>query len=101
MESLAFLVIIIFAIALSLPILAFLFTLIHPKNKTLNIIKRIIQSIFITISLVFGLQFAIVNPPNLFPLGLYAIILSYISLRREYFPHIKLLRPILKKLKFK
>ena len=101
MESLAFLVLIIFAIALFLPILAFLLTLIHPKNKTLNIIKRIIQAIFITISLAFGLQFATVNPPNLFPLGLYAVILSYISLRREYFPHIKLLIPILKKLKYK
>ena len=101
MESLVYFVLIIFAVALFLPILTLLLTLIHPKNKIITLIKRIIQAIFITISLAFGLQFATVNPTNLFPLGIYAVILSYISLRREYFPHIKLLRPILKKLKFK
>jgi hypothetical protein len=98
MESLVYFVLIIFAVALFLPILAFLLTLIHPKTKIIIIIKRIIQAIFIAISLAFALQFTLVNPPNLLPLGVYAIIISYISLRREYFPHIKILRPLLKKI---
>jgi hypothetical protein len=97
MESLVYFVLIIFAVALFLPILAFLLTLIHPKTKIITIIKRIIQAIFIAISLAFALQFTLVNPPNLLPLGVYAIIIAYISLRREYFPHIKILRPLLKK----
>jgi hypothetical protein len=98
MESLAYFILIIFAIALFLPILSLLLTLIRPKNKILKIIKRIIQAIFIATSLAFGLQFAFVNPPNLAPLGVYAIIISYISLRREYFPHIKILKSLLKKI---
>jgi hypothetical protein len=99
MESLVYFVLIIFAVALFLPILAFLLTLIHPKTKIITIIKRIVQAIFIAISLAFGLQFAFVNPPNLAPLGLYAIILSYLTLRREYFPHRKILKSLLKKIK--
>jgi hypothetical protein len=99
MESLVYFVLIIFAVALFLPILAFLLTLIHPKTKIITIIKRIAQAIFIAISLAFGLQFAFVNPTNLAPLGVYAIILSYLTLRREYFPHIKILKSLLKKIK--
>jgi hypothetical protein len=99
MESLALLVVIIFAIALLSPIIALLLTFLHPKTPILNIIKKITQALFIALSLALGISFFINPSPNLAPLGLYAVILSYLTLRREYFPHIKILKSLLKKIK--
>ena len=108
MEGLAYLVVIIFSIALFSGPFAIALTshrlvkFFNSKEGALwaivNVLRKIIHLLAITIGLFLGLSLVAVDVTISKIIGAYAIVLAYIALRREYFPDFHLLATIGNKL---
>ncbi len=108
MEGLAYLVVIIFAITLFSGPFAIALTshrlvkFLNSKEGVLwaivNALRKIIHLLTITIGLFLGLSLMAVEVTITKIIGVYAIVLGYIALRREYFPDFHLLVTIGNKL---
>ena len=101
MESLAKLVALMVLTALLSAPIAILITLIQRNSTNLAVIvlRRILQGGFLALSLFFGLFFLfnLQMPLVIHAIGLYALVLTYIAIRREYFPDVRIIAPILAK----
>ena len=99
MESLARLVVILMLSAFLGGPIAIGLTRIKTKNVLLTIVRRLIHAFFIAISVLVGAGLLINREVSLLIhlIGLYAISMSYIALRREYFPEVRIIAPILAK----
>ena len=94
MEGLAYLIVfILMFIVLGGPV-AILLTLIKTKNIFLTVLRRIILSIVLLISVGASLDIFTKLPP----LGVYGLSMAYIALAREYFPHRRFLATLLRKM---
>jgi len=108
MEGLAYLVVIIFSIALFSGPFAIALTshrlvkFLNSKEGVLwaivNVLRKIIHLLTITIGLFLGLSLMAMAVTISKIIGAYAIVLAYIALRREYFPDFHLLATIGNKL---
>jgi hypothetical protein len=108
MEGLAYLVVIIFSIALFSGPFAIALTshrlvkFLNSKEGVLwaivNVLRKIIHLLAITIGTFLGLSLMAMTVTVSRLIGLYAIVLAYIALRREYFPDFHLLATIGNKL---
>jgi len=108
MESLAYLVVIIFSIALFSGPFAIALTsqrlvkFLNSKEGVLwaivNVLRKIIHLLAITIGAFLGLSLMAMAVTISKIIGAYAIVLAYIALRREYFPDFHLLATIGNKL---
>ena len=108
MESLAYLVVIIFSIALFSGPFAIALTshrlvkFLNSKEGVLwaivNVLRKIIHLLAITIGTFLGLSLIVTEVAVAKLIGAYAIVLAYIALRREYFPDFHLLATIGNKL---
>ena len=108
MEGLAYLVVIIFSIALFSGPFAIALTshrlvkFLNSKEGVLwaivNVLRKIIHLLAITIGAFLGLSLVAVDVTISKIIGAYAIVLAYIALRREYFPDFHLLATIGNKL---
>jgi hypothetical protein len=99
MESLARLVVILMLSAFLGGPIAIGLTRIKTKNVLLTIVRRLIHAFFIAISVLVGAGLLINREVSLLIhlIGLYAVSMSYIALRREYFPEVRIIAPILAK----
>ena len=89
MESLAMRVAILFLIAFLAGPIAVALSAVRGKSLFLNVIRKILHGFFVAMSLWVGLMF-FSNPDLPFVvnlIGLFGLIMGYIALRREYFPH--------------
>jgi hypothetical protein len=103
MESLAIIVAILMLIAFLAGPIAIALTGIRSKYLILNIIRKILHGFFVAMSLWVGLMF-FSNPDLPFVvhlIGLYGLVMGYIASRREYFPDVKILAPLLARLGIK
>ena len=103
MESLAMRVAILFLIAFLAGPIAVALSAVRGKSLFLNVIRKILHGFFVAMSLWVGLMF-FSNPDLPFVvnlIGLFGLIMGYIALRREYFPDVKILTPLLAKIGFK
>jgi hypothetical protein len=101
MESLAYLVVIIFmvtifsgpfAIALTADrLVKFLDSKESAVWVVVNVIRKIVHLLAITIGIFLGMSLISMGVTGPKLIGLYAIVLAYIALRREYFPDFHLL----------
>ena len=101
MESLAYLVVIIFmvtifsgpfAIALTaVRLVKFLDSKQSAVWVVVNVIRKIVHLLAITIGIFLGMSLISMGVTGPKLIGLYAIVLAYIALRREYFPDFHLL----------
>ena len=108
MEGLAYLVVIIFSITLFSGPFAIALTshrlvkFLNSKEGVLwaivNVLRKIIHLLAITIGAFLGLSLMAVEVTITKIIGVYAIVLAYIALRREYFPDFHLLATIGNKL---
>ena len=108
MESLAFLVVIIFGITLFSGPFAIALTshrlvkFLNSKEGLLwaivNVLRKIIHLLAITIGAFLGLSLMAMAVTVAKLVGIYAIVLAYIALRREYFPDFHLLATLGNKL---
>ena len=108
MESLAYLVVIIFmvtifsgpfAIALTADrLVKFLDSKESAVWVVVNVIRKIVHLLAITIGIFLGMSLISMGVTGPKLIGLYAIVLAYIALRREYFPDFHLLATIGNKL---
>ena len=108
MESLAYLVVIIFmitifsgpfAIALTAErLVKFLNTKESAIWAIVNILRKIVHLLAITIGTLLGMSLISMGVTGPKLIGVYAIVLAYIALRREYFPDFHLLAIIGNKL---
>jgi len=99
MESLAIIVAILMLIAFLAGPIAIALTGLKSKYLILNIIRKILHGFFVAMSLWVGLMF-FSNPDLPFVvhlIGLYGLVMGYIASRREYFPDVKILSPLLAK----
>lgn len=99
MESLAYLVVIIFMTLILGGPVAILVTKIQTEHKILLILRRLLHGLVVAPSLIFGFQFLFIMEVRLSlrMIGLYGISMGYIALRREYFPDVRIIAPILAK----
>ena len=74
-------------------------TRIKTKNVLLTIVRRLIHAFFIAISVLVGAGLLINREVSLLIhlIGLYAVSMAYIALRREYFPDVRIIAPLLAK----
>jgi len=98
MESLAIVIIILFSIALFAGPIAILLTAktltnrLNSKNERvlsfINFIRRVILMTLVTLAAIVGFQFLTISQIPLIPraAGLFALVTSYIAIRREFFP---------------
>ena len=108
MEGVAYLVVIIFSIALFSGPFAIALTshrlvkFLNSKEGVLwaivNVLRKIIHLLAITVGVFLGLSFMAMAVTISKIIGAYAIVLAYIALRREYFPDFHLLATIGNKL---
>ena len=108
MESLAYLVVIIFmvtifsgpfAIALTADrLVKFLNTKESAVWAIVNVLRKIVHLLAITIGTFLGMSLISMGVTGPKLIGIYAIVLAYIALRREYFPDFHLLAIIGNKL---
>jgi hypothetical protein len=108
MEGLAYLVVIIFSITLFSGPFAISLTshrlvkFLNSKEGVLwaivNVLRKIIHLLAITIGTFLGLSLMAMAVTFVKLVGIYAIVLAYIALRREYFPDFHLLATIGNKL---
>ena len=99
MESLARLVVILMLSAFLGGPIAIGLTRIKTKNVLLTIVRRLIHAFFIAISVLVGAGLLINREVSLLIhlIGLYAVSMAYIALRREYFPDVRIIAPLLAK----
>ena len=103
MESLAIVVAILLLIAFLAGPIAIALSAVQAKSLILNVIRKILHGFFVAMSLWVGLMF-FSNPDLPFAvnlIGLFGLVTSYIAVRREYFPDVKILAPLLAKIGFK
>lgn len=103
MESLAVLVAILMFIAFFAGPVAIGLTKLKTSNFILTIIRRIFHGFFVAMSLWVGMMFFF-NPgvPLVVHLiGLYGLTMGYIASRREYFPDVRIIAPLLARLGLK
>lgn len=99
MESLALLVASLMFIALLGGPIAIGMTMIKTESIHSTIIRRVLHGLFVTTSLWVGLMFLFSGQLPITPrlIGLYTLIMSYIATRREYFPDVRIIAPLLAK----
>ena len=101
MESLAYLVVIIFMVTIFSGPFAIALTadrlvkFLDSKESAVwvvaNVIRKIVHLLAITIGIFLGMSLISMGVTGPKLIGLYAIVLAYIALRREYFPDFHLL----------
>lgn len=102
MESLAILVAILLLIAFLAGPIAIALSAVRGKSLFANIIRKILHGFFTAMSLWVGLMF-FSNPDLPFVvnlIGLFGLVMGYIAMRREYFPDVKILAPLLAKFRY-
>jgi hypothetical protein len=111
MESLAIVIIFLFSIALFAGPIAILLTAnvlttrLTSKNekvfKFIDFIRRIFIVVLVTLASIVGFQFLTISQLPFIPraTGLFALITSYIALRREFFPKRFIVRSMIKKMR--
>ncbi|MEI6039506.1 MAG: hypothetical protein WCQ52_07460 [Actinomycetes bacterium] len=100
MESLALLVAILMGIAFFSGPIAIALTKLNSSNFIITAIRRIFHGFFVAMSLWVGLMF-LFNPGVPFVvhlIGLYGLVMGYIASRREYFPDVRIIAPLLARL---
>ena len=99
MEGLAYLVTILFMIVILGGPVAILLTKIRTEHIVLTIIRRFLHGFVITISLF--INATVFWKPNhtfaLYAISIFGISMAYIALRREYFPDVRIIAPVLAK----
>ena len=99
MESLAYLVVTLFMIVILGGPVAILLTKIRTEHIVLTIIRRLLHGFVITISLF--INATVFWKPNhtfaLYAISIFGISMAYIALRREYFPDVRIIAPVLAK----
>ena len=99
MESLAYLVVTLFMIVILGGPVAILLTKIRTEHIVLTIIRRLLHGFVITISLF--INATVFWKPNhtfaLYAISIFGISMAYIALRREYFPDVRIIAPLLAK----
>lgn len=103
MESLAIVVAILLLIAFLAGPIAIALSAVRTKSVLVNVIRKILHGFFVAMSLGVGLMF-FSNPDLGFIvhlIGLFGLVMAYIAMRREYFPDVKILAPLLAKIGFK
>jgi hypothetical protein len=110
MESLAIIVIVLFLIAFAAGPLSialssqFIQTRLGTKSSIgivlLNLLRKAVHLILVTLGTLVGVQFLLINGLPIFPrlIGLLSVVTCYIGLRREYFPEFFILRELKAKL---
>ena len=97
MESLAYLVVTLFMIVILGGPVAILLTKIRTEHIVLTIIRRLLHGFVITISLF--INATVFWKPNhtfaLYAISIFGISMAYIALRREYFPDVRIIAPLL------
>jgi hypothetical protein len=97
MESLALLVAILMLIALLSGPVAIALTKLNSSNFIITLIRRMFHGFFVAMSLWVGMMFAF-NPEVPFVvhlIGFYGLAMGYIASRREYFPEVRIIAPLL------
>ena len=99
MESLAVLVAILLLFAFLSGPIAIALTKIRTEHFILTIVRKIAHGFFATISLWVGMMFFINSglPLSVRIIGLYSLCMGYIAFRREYFPDVRIIAPLLKR----
>lgn len=103
MESLVLLVAILMLIAFLSGPVAIALTKLSSDNFILTIIRRIFHGFFVAMSLWVGMMFFF-NPGGplvVHLIGLYGLAMGYIASRREYFPDVRIIAPLLARLGLK
>jgi hypothetical protein len=99
MESLAYLVVILIMIVIFGGPVAILLTKIRTEHIVLRIIRRLLHGLVIAVSIF--INATVFWKPNqgltVHAIGLFGISMAYIALRREYFPDVRIIAPILAK----
>jgi hypothetical protein len=111
MESLAIVIIFLFSIALFAGPIAILLTAnvlttrLTSKNekvfKFIDFIRRIFIVVLVTLASIVGFQFLTISQLPFIPraTGLFALITSYIALRREFFPETFIVGSLVRKIR--
>ena len=111
MESLAIIILILFSVALFAGPVAILLSAkkltqkLESKNevilKVLNLLRRLILIVLVILAFTTGFQFLTISGLPLVPraTGLFAIVTSYIALRREFFPQTFIVGSLLRKIR--
>ena len=99
MEGLAYLVVIILMIVILGGPVAILLTKIRTKNIILTTIRRLLHGLVIALSVIISSSvfFKQQEPLSLHVIGIFGITMAYIALRREYFPDVRIIAPLLAK----
>ena len=111
MESLAIIIIILFSVALFAGPVAILLSAkkltqkLESKNegvfKVLNLLRRLILIVLVILAFTTGFQFLTISGLPIVPraTGLFAIVTSYIALRREFFPQTFIVGSLIRKIR--
>jgi hypothetical protein len=111
MESLAIVIIFLFSIALFAGPIAILLTAnfltsrLTSKNEKvfrfIDFIRRIFIVVLVTLASIVGFQFLIISQLPFIPraTGLFALVTSYIALRREFFPQTFIVGSLVRKIR--
>jgi hypothetical protein len=111
MESLAVVIIILFLIALFAGPMAIVLTAdqitknLRSKDgnifKFINLVRRLFLLVLVFLASIVGFQFLTLGELLMIPRvsGLFALVTSYIAIRREFFPNFLILRSFVKRLK--
>lgn len=99
MEGLAYLVTILFMIVILGGPVAILLTKIRTEHIVLTIIRRFLHGFVIALSVIISSSvfFKQQEPLSLHVIGIFGITMAYIALRREYFPDVRIIAPLLAK----
>ncbi|CAB4586390.1 unannotated protein [freshwater metagenome] len=103
MESLALLVAILMGIAFFSGPIAIALTKLNSSNFIITLIRRMFHGFFVAMSFWVGMMFAF-NPGVPFVvhlIGFYGLVMGYIASRREYFPDVRIIAPLLARLGLK
>jgi hypothetical protein len=111
MESLAIIIIILFSVALFAGPIAILLSAkkltqkLESKNEgvfeVLNLLRRLILIVLVILAFTTGFQFLTISGLPIVPraTGLFAIVTSYIALRREFFPQTFIVGSFIRKIR--
>lgn len=99
MEGLAYLVTILFMIVILGGPVAILLTKIRTEHIVLTIIRRLLHGLVITLALFISSTVFWKSNQNLAldAMAIFGISMAYIALRREYFPDVRIIAPLLAK----
>ena len=99
MESLALLVTLLILFALLAGPIAIGLTRFNSNSWVLNVIRKIFHGFFVALSFWVGMMFSFNSalPFLVRIIGIYGLSMGYIALRREYFPDVRFIAPLLAK----